>query len=198
MRLLPPMSENPDPSTSSAQAMGLQLFHFVAGGAGPAGVDDGGDAAAWAELAVNVGPDGVAGFDDVLEDLIDDVFLEDAEVAIGEEIFLPGFELKAALAGHVAELDDAEVGESGLGADGGELGIVDEDFVGRELILPGFDGGKREVEAGFGVLVGVAWSDGFGNGRHTDIVGPDCRQGPGRFRERCYEPGTRKVYLRLR
>jgi hypothetical protein len=36
----------------------------------------------------------------------------------------------------------AEVGKAGLGADRGELGIVDEDFVGAELVLPGFDGGE--------------------------------------------------------
>ena len=48
--------------------------------AGVTGFDDGGDAAARAEVAYYVGPDGVAGFDDIVEDLVDDVFLEDAVI----------------------------------------------------------------------------------------------------------------------
>ena len=47
-------------------------------GAGVEGFDDGGDAAARAEVAGDFGPDGVAGFDYVVEDLVDDVLLEDA------------------------------------------------------------------------------------------------------------------------
>ena len=132
---------------------------------GPAGFDGGGDAAAGAEFAADDGPDGIAGFHHVFEDLVDDVFLEDAEVAVAEEIFLKRFEFEAAGAGHVANGEVAEVGQAGLGADGGEFGIVDDDFVVGELILPGLDFGEFEVEAGLGVIVGVArlW-------RHISIV----------------------------
>ncbi len=134
--------------------------------------NDGGDAAAGAEVAYDNGPDGIAGFDDVVEDLVDDVFLEDAEVAVGEEVFLEGLELQAALAGHVADGEAAEVGEARLGADAGELGVVDEDLVGLELVLPGFDGGEGGVEAGFGVVVGVAGGVRVGKdcGAHGSIL----------------------------
>src|ERR1700678_478742 len=118
--------------------------------------DDGGDAAAGAAVADDFYPDRIAGFDDVVENLVDDVLLEDAEVAIGEEILFEGLEFEAGLAGHVADGEAAEVGQAGLGADGGELGVVDEDLVGAELIAPGFDGREFGVEAGFGVVVGVA------------------------------------------
>ncbi len=64
------------------------------------------------------------------------------------------------LAGHVADGETAEVGQAGLGANAGELGVVDEDLVGAELVLPGFDGGELGVEAGLCVVVGVA--GGFG------------------------------------
>src|ERR1700761_4389979 len=94
--------------------------------AGVGGGDDGGDAAAGAEVADDDGPDWVAGFDYVVEDLVDDVLLKDAQVAIGEEVLLEGLQFEAALAGHVADGDAAEVGQAGLGADGGELGVVDE------------------------------------------------------------------------
>ena len=125
-------------------------------GTGPAGFYDGGDAAAWAEVAFDDGPDGIAGFDDVFEDLIDDVFLEDAQVSVAEEVFFVGFELEAAMTRHVAQNEGAEVGQAGLGADGGELRIVDEDLVTGELIGPGFDGRECEIEPGFGVLVCVS------------------------------------------
>jgi len=123
---------------------------------GKARFDGGGDAAAGAEFSTDDGPDGVAGLDDVFEDLVDDVFLEDAEVAVAEEVLLEGLELEAAVAGHVADIEDAEIGQAGFGADRGEFGIVDGDFVAGELVLPGFDDGECEVESGFGVVVGVA------------------------------------------
>jgi len=126
-------------------------------GAGEAGFDDGGDAAAGAEVAFDDGPDGVGGLDEVFEDLVDDVFLEDAEVAVAEEVFLEALELGAAVAGHIADGECAEVGEAGFGADGGEFGVVDEDFVAGKLVWPGFNGGEGEVESGRGVLVGVAF-----------------------------------------
>src|ERR1700685_722378 len=130
------------------------------------GFDDGGDASAGAEVADYLGPDGVGGFDDVVEDLVDDVFLEDAEVAVDKEVFLEGLQLHALLAGHVADGEAAEVGKPGLGADAGELGVVDEDLVGLELVRPGFDCWELDVEAGFCVVVGVAG----GLGGHTSIL----------------------------
>jgi hypothetical protein len=141
-------------------------------GAGVGGGDDSGDAAAGAEVSYDHGPDWVTGFDDVVEDLVDDVFLEDAEVAVGEEVFLEGLEFQAALAGHIADSEAAEVGEAGLGADAGELGIVDEDLVGLELVLPGLDGWEGGVEAGFGVVVGVAGGARVGKncGAHGSIL----------------------------
>ena len=129
---------------------------------GVSGFDDGRDAASGAEVADDFCPDGVAGFDYVVEDLVDDVFLEDAEVAVGEEILLEGFELEAGLAGHVTDGEAAEVWKAGLGTDAGELGVVDEDLVGAELVTPGFDGGEFGVEASFGVVVGVAGGLVFG------------------------------------
>jgi len=126
------------------------------GRAGPAGYDCGADAAAGAEDAFDFGPDGISGFDDVFENLVDDVFLEDAEVAVAEEIFLERLEFEAAVAGHIADGEDAEVGKAGFGADGSEFWVVDEDFVAGKLILPGFDVGKGKVEACLGVFVGVS------------------------------------------
>ncbi len=146
---------------------GFGVFH-----AGVGGGDDGGDAAARTEVADDDGPDGVGGFDDVVEDLVDDILLEDAEIAVGEEILLEGLQLHAFAAGHIADGEATEVGETGLGADGGELGVVDEDLVGLELIRPGLDRGEGGVEAGFCVVVGVAGGVWVGDGRgaHASIL----------------------------
>jgi hypothetical protein len=135
-------------------------------GAGIEGFDYCGDAAAGTEVAYYVGPDGVGGFDDVIEDLVDDVFLKDAEVAVDEEVFLERLQLHAFLAGHVTDGEAAEVWKAGLGTDAGELGVVDEDLVGLELVRPGFNCGKLDVEAGLCVVVGVA--GGFSG--HTAIL----------------------------
>ena len=120
---------------------------------------------------MDMGPDRVAGFDHVFEDLVDNVFLEDAKVAVREQVFLPGLELEAAFAGHITELNNTEIGQAGLRADGSKFGIVDQNFIGRELILPGFNGGEIEVEAGLGMLFGIAGDSSVGNGCHRDIVG---------------------------
>src|ERR1700691_4688499 len=88
------------PSARLRIGLGCLLFGFRAR---VGGFDDGGDAATGAEVANDLGPDRVAGFDDVVEDLVDDVFLEDAQIAIGEEILLEALELEALLAGHVAD-----------------------------------------------------------------------------------------------
>src|SRR3569833_2024787 len=72
------------------------------------------DAAAGAELAAHHSPHGIAGFHHVFEDLVDDVFLEDAEVAVAEEVFLERFELEAAGARHVADGEVAEVRQASL------------------------------------------------------------------------------------
>jgi hypothetical protein len=131
----------------------------------PAGFNGCGNTAAGTEFAADNGPDGVAGFHHVFEDLVDDVFLEDAEVAVAEEIFLEGFEFEAAAAGHVADGERTKVRQSGLGADGCQFGIVDDNFVSGKLVLPGFDLRELEIEACLGVIVGIA-----GCLRHSSIV----------------------------
>ncbi len=134
------------------------------------GFNDGGDASAGTEVSYDFGPDRVSGFDDIVEDLVDDVLLEDAEVAVGEEIFLEALELHAVFVGHVADGETAEVGEAGLGADTGELRIVDEDLVGRELVRPGFDRGEFCIEPGCGVVVSVAGGV-LRDGHHSILSG---------------------------
>jgi hypothetical protein len=125
-------------------------------GARPASFNGGCDAAAGTEFSAHDSPDRIAGFNDVFKDLVDDVFLKDAEVSVTEEVLLERFQFEAALTRHVANGEDAEVRKPGFWADRSHLRVVDEDFIAGKLILPGLDRGKCEIEAGFGVVVGVA------------------------------------------
>src|SRR5262249_49972447 len=70
-------------------------------------------------------------------------------------IHLQGFELDTVLARYVLDGDGAEVGESGLGADGGVLGEFGGDDVVGKLIGPGFESGEFGFDAGGGVFGGV-------------------------------------------
>jgi len=102
------------------------------------------------------GPHRIGGLHYIFQHLVHDVFLENAKVAVAEQILFQRLEFEAALAGHVTDGEHAEVGQAGFGAHRGEFRIVDENFVARKLVLPGFNGRKGEIEAGLGVFVGVA------------------------------------------
>src|SRR5258708_1120696 len=114
------------------------------------------DAAAGAEHTFDNGPNWVCRLNDVFQHLVHDVFLKDAEIAVTEEILLERFQFEAFVTGHVTNGEDAEVGESGLGANGGHFGVVYQDFIAGKLILPDFNGREVEIEASLGVVVGVA------------------------------------------
>src|SRR5216683_2467130 len=122
---------------------------------GPAREDGRGQAAARSEFAAHDAPFGLNGGDDVAEDFVDGVFVEDAQAAVGEEIHFQGLQLDAVLLRHVLDGDGAEVGETGLGADGGVFGKARGNNVAGKLIGPGFERGQFCVDAGAGVLFGV-------------------------------------------
>ena len=101
-------------------------------------------------------PDRVAGLDDIFEDLVDNVFLEDAEITVAEEVLFEGLKFEAECAWHVTNGENTKVRQTGFGTDRGQFWIVNDDFVAWELVLPGFDGREGEIEASFGVIVGIA------------------------------------------
>jgi len=98
---------------------------------------------------------GRAWSDDVAQNSVDGVFIEDAQAAVGEEIHFQGFQLDAVFLRHVLDGDGAEVGETGLGADGGVLGKARSNNVAGKLIGPGFERGQFGVDAGASVFFGV-------------------------------------------
>jgi len=66
--------------------------------------------------------------DEVVEDAVRDRLVEVALVAERPDVELQALQLDAALVRHVADADDAEVGEARLGTHRGELGAVDRDL----------------------------------------------------------------------
>src|SRR5215469_16723526 len=88
VKCMPDESGDQETSRSGHWAFGVP-------GARMEGLDDGRDSATRTEVADDLGPDGIGGFDNVVENLVDDVLLKDAQVAIGEEIFLEGLEFHA-------------------------------------------------------------------------------------------------------
>src|SRR6267378_3853172 len=140
---------------------GLSLAFGAGADGGPAGDDGGGEAAAGREFSADDAPLRMDRGDDVVENFVDGVFVEDAEVAISKEIHLEGFELDAIFFGHVLDGDGAEVGEAGLGAYGGVFREARGDDIAGELVGPGFERGQFGIDAGAGVLSGVighGWS----------------------------------------
>src|SRR5579872_562765 len=127
--------------------------------------DGGRNSAARTEFPVNFGPYWLGPLRHVLENLIDDVFLKDAEVAVELQIFLQGLQFEAVLVRHVSNFEHSEVGQPSFWTNRGELGIVDDDFISGKLVRPGLDLGEFSVEAGGGVFGRVAWQF-----RHSLIV----------------------------
>src|SRR6185437_12362340 len=111
----------------------------------------GGDTAAWTEIAGHVRPYRIAGLHHILQNLVHHIFLKYSKIPVAEQILLPRFQFQTALARHITQLNDSEIGQSGLGAHRSKFGIIDQNLISRELVWPGFNGRKLEVEPRFGV-----------------------------------------------
>src|SRR5258708_2805259 len=122
---------------------------------GPAGEDGGGEAAAGGEFAADHAPFGLNGGDDVAQHSGDGGFVEDAQGAVGEGIHFQGLPVDGIFLRRVLDGDGAEVGQPGLGADGGVLGKARGNNVAGKLIGPGFERGQFGVDAGASVFFGV-------------------------------------------
>jgi hypothetical protein len=63
-----------------------------------------------------------------------------------EKVFLKRLQFQAEFSGHVADFQNAKVRQAGLGADGGELRHVNQNFIGGKLIRPSIDFREAVVE----------------------------------------------------
>ena len=91
----------------------------------------------------------------VFKNTIDDIFLKNAQIAIGLQILLEGLQFKASLVGYIMDGDGAEIRQARFRTYRSELRIIDYDFVSGKLVWPGFDFGKIVVKSGLSVLRSV-------------------------------------------
>ena len=93
------------------------------------GGDFGGDAAAGAEVADDSHATGFTARRQIVENIVCQLLVEDAFVAVALEIELEGFKLKAELVGAIRDMDGAEIGLTGLGAEAGKFRTIDLDII---------------------------------------------------------------------
>jgi hypothetical protein len=106
---------------------------------GISGDDHRPDAASRPELTLDFRRFGFASAHHIFQHPVDDVFLENTEIAVRGQIFLQRLELKAILVGYVANPQGSEIRQPGLRAYLSEFRHVDKNFVVWKLIGPSLD-----------------------------------------------------------
>src|SRR5579883_323664 len=112
--------------------------------------------AARRELSNHRRLDGLGGLHDVAQHAVDDILLENAQIAEREQVHFVRLQLEAEAVGHIAEHQLAEIRQPGLRADRGELRHHNLDFVIGILVRPGLDLRQLRVHSRRRVFVGVA------------------------------------------
>lgn len=104
------------------------------------GGDFGGDAAAGAEVADDGHTSRFTACRQIVQNIIGQVLVKDAFVAVTLEIKLERFKLDAELVGAIRDMDRAEIRLAGLGAKAGEFRTIDLDIIVllRMRIIKGF------------------------------------------------------------
>ena len=119
------------------------------------GLDGAAEAAACGEVSDYSRRDRLAGFDDVGQNLVDGIFVEDANIAVGMNIDFERFEFDAGLIWNVGELDGSKIRKAGLWANGGVFWNVNGNLITRILVRPGFQFRQFCRQSAFRMLFGV-------------------------------------------
>jgi hypothetical protein len=112
----------------------------------PARLDHRANSAAGTEIALHNRPFRSGRSDDVFEHPIDDILLEDPQIAIAVQVLFKRFQLQTVLLRHVSNGDHAEIREAGLGTHRGKFRHVDDDLICRKLIGPDLNIRKIEIQ----------------------------------------------------
>src|SRR4030042_4221990 len=126
-------------------------------GTGVADFGNGLDSSSWIELPRDRRPDRTAGPDDILEDAVDDILIEYAQVPVAQDVVLQGLELQAGILGNIADGDQPEIGQARLGAEGGELRNLDFDLVAGKVVGKCGQARQPGLQAGFGLVLSVGF-----------------------------------------
>ena len=84
------------------------------------------------------------------------VFIEDADIAVGRDILLQGFQLDTPLIRNIVHPDGSEIWQPRFGSDCRVFRYDDFNFIARELVFPAFDLRQRDGCPGFRVLFGIS------------------------------------------
>src|SRR5580693_4492597 len=134
---------------------------FAAGGTlRPASEDRSGQTATRSKLATHHTPLRAYSCNDIMENLVHGVFIEDPEIAIGEEVHLESLELDAVFVRQVLNGDGAVVWHAGFRANGTVLRKTRGDDVAPILVGPGVELRQFCFDASAGVIGCVVGHDG--------------------------------------
>ena len=97
--------------------------------------------AARSEAAGDLRPYGMAGFDDILKDSVDGIFIEDAEITVGMDVHFKRFQFKTFFVRHVVQCNGPEVRQVGFGTNRCVLGDLNRNLISLILIREGLDFG---------------------------------------------------------
>lgn len=103
--------------------------------------------AASGEGAGDFRPDGTAGFDNIVEDSVDGIFIEDAEIPVGVDVHFERFQLKTFFIRHVMQCNGPEVRQVSFWANRRVLGDLNRNFISLILIREGLDIWERSVDS---------------------------------------------------
>ena len=102
--------------------------------------------AASGEGAGDFRPYGTARFDNIVEDSVDGIFVEDAEISVGVDVHFERFQLKAFFVRHVMQCNGSKVRQVSFWTNCCVLGDLNRDFIFLILIREGLDIWERSVD----------------------------------------------------
>jgi hypothetical protein len=108
------------------------------------------------EFAADTHRNRFASLDQVSKNAINRILVEDAEAAVGRDVFLQGFKLKAPLIWNIAHVERAKIRQAGSRANGCVFWKDDFDFIIRILIFPALDLRQHSLDTRSGVLFRVS------------------------------------------
>jgi len=91
-------------------------------------------------------PYGTEGLDNILEDSVDGIFVEDAEIPVGVDVHFERFQLKTFFIRHVMQCNGSEVRQVSFWTNRCVLGDLNRNFISLVLIREGLDIWERSVD----------------------------------------------------
>ena len=109
------------------------------------------------EHSLHLRPHRIASLHHVLKYLIHNVFLEDSQVPVAEQILLQRLQFQALLPRHIPDRQHPKIRQPRLRAHRGQFRVVNQNLVPRKLVLPGLNSRKRKVQPRRRMIIRITW-----------------------------------------